>query len=203
VFASTLAGVTSLLEVVNSLFGPPGGPRHARSMEVIGDGVIHVEYPEDDHVYLVTVRRIPRIVLPLQGPLRVGALAGVPVQLVRIAVANHVQVILDAAPGPERDAALADFEQRYRQWEQDSNRNRQPPAWPAEQLSAIPIAIFDDLGTVYRSHSAEAGGHGTEFRSRRNFLPAPPQQAKRLTVQVTPSEGTPVEVEIPLPRASA
>jgi hypothetical protein len=202
VFIGTVAGVTSPIEVVNSLFGKPGGPRHARSMEVIGDGAVHVEYPEDDHVYLVTVRQIPRIVLPLQGPLMVGARAGVPVQLVRIAVANHVEVTLDATPGPERDATLADFEQRYRQWEQGDSRNRQPPAWPAEQFSAIPIAISDDLGTAYHRQSVEAGGHGTEFRSRWKFLPAAPELATRLTVRLTPSEGAPVEVELPLPNAS-
>jgi hypothetical protein len=30
--------------------------------------------------------------------------------------------------------------------------------------------VVDDLGTVYRHESGEAGGHGTEFRSRWNFL---------------------------------
>jgi hypothetical protein len=57
--------------------------------------------------------------------------------------------------------------------------------------------------TDYRRESGEAGGHGTEFRSRCNFLPAPPAAAGRLTLRFTPQVGTPVEVELSLPGAAA
>jgi len=194
--------VTTLIDVVNSLFSAPAAQLHGRSMQALGDGAIHVEFPEDDYVYLVTVRQVPRIVLPLKHPVGLGDVAGVPVQLVRVAVANYVEVILDAASGLGREAALSVFEQLYRQWDQDGDRERHPPAWPAEQLGAIPLAISDDMGTTYRNHSGEAGGQGTEFRARWNFLPSPPAQATTLTLRFTPRDSAPVEVELPLPKAA-
>jgi hypothetical protein len=118
-----------------------------------------------------------------------------PVQLIRVAVANHVEVILDAAPGPARDAALAAFGEGYRRWQRDDDQGR-APVWPAEQLATISMTVVDDLGTVYRRESGEAGGHGTGFRSRCNFLPTPSAAAGWLTLRFTPPAGTPVEVEL-------
>jgi len=69
--------------------------------------------------------------------------------------------------------------------------------------SAIAIAVVDDLGTVYRRESGEAGGHGTEFRSRWNVLPTAPAAAGWLTLRFTPQAGTPVEVELSLPGTAA
>jgi hypothetical protein len=107
-------------------------------------------------------------------------------------------VTLDAGPGPARDAALTAFEERYRRWESDGAQG-QPPAWPAEQLGSIRITVDDDLSTVYRRESGEASGHGTELRSRWNFLPTPPAAAARLTLRFTPQRAPPVEVELSLP----
>jgi len=115
---------------------------------------------------------------------------------------GHREVTLDAAPGPGRDAALAAFGEGYRRWERDDDQGR-PPAWPAAQLGTISLTVVDDLGTVYRRESGEAGGHGTEFRSRWNFLPTPPAAAGWLTLRFTPPVGTPVEVELSLPGAAA
>jgi hypothetical protein len=112
------------------------------------------------------------------------------------AVANHVEVTLDAALGPARDAALAAFGEGYRRWERVDDQSR-PPAWPAEQLGTISITVVDDLGTVYRRESGGAGGHGTEFRSRWNFLPTPPAAAVWLTLRFTPQAGTPLEASFP------
>ncbi|MCU7726298.1 hypothetical protein ODJ79_21425 [Actinoplanes sp. KI2] len=191
--------MTTLIEVVNSLFGARVSGSPGRSMSALGDGAIHLEFPEDDHVYLVTVRQIPRTVLPLDRPVALGELAGVPFQLVRVAVANHVEVTLDAAAGPARDAALGAYQQLFRQWEQDGDVDRHPPAWPAEQLRAVPSTVSDDVGTVYRFQSGEAGGPGTEFRARSNYLPTPPAGATALSLRFTPRDGAPVEVELPLP----
>jgi hypothetical protein len=202
VFSSTVTVVTSLINVVNSLFDPRNRPPRGRAMQRLGDGMVHVEYPEDDYVYLVTVQQVPRTVLPLERPIAVGEPNRMPVQLIQVAVANHVEVTLDAAPGPARDAALAAFGEGYRRWERDDDQGR-PPAWPAEQFGTISIAVVDDLGTVYRRESGEAGGHGTEFRSRWNFLPAPPAAAGWLTLRFTPQAGTPVEVELSLPGTAA
>jgi hypothetical protein len=197
-----LTNVTSLIEVVNSLFGPRNRPPRGRTVQSLGDGMVHVEYPGDDYVYLVTVQQVPRTVLPLERPIAVGEAQGVPVQLVRVAVANHVEVTLDAASGPARDAALAAFEEVYRRWERDDGRGR-PPSWPAEHLALIPITVSDDLGTVYRREAGEAGGRGTEFRSRWNFLPVPPAAAAELTLRFTPPAGPPVEVTLFLPRTAS
>ncbi|MFC3736731.1 hypothetical protein [Paractinoplanes deccanensis] len=165
---------------------------------MLDDGVVQVEYAGDDHVYLVTVRQIPRVALPLQGPVEAGEVSGVPVELVGVAVANHVEVTLDAARGAARDAALSAFRQLYRRWEHDKGRG-EPPSWPAEEIGAIPMAISDDLGTVYRRHSGRAGGHGSEFEARWSYLPVPSAQASRLTLRFAPHGGDPVEVELPLP----
>ena len=124
------------------------------------------------------------------------------VQLIQVAVANHVEVDSRRRPGPARDAALAAFGEGYRRWERDDDQGR-PPAWPGEQLGTIFITVVDDLGTVYRRESGEAGGHGTEFRSRWNFLATPPAAAGWLTLRFTPPAGTPVEVELPLPGTAA
>lgn len=201
-----MLAVASLDDVVGSLFAAPGQPGRDRGVTLLDDGVVqvayHVEYPEDDHVYLVTVRQVQRIVLPMRQPVGAGDVAGVPVELVRVAVANQVEVTFDAAPGPARDAAFGAFEERYRRWEQDGGRG-QPPPWPAEQIGEIPLAIADEVGTVYRRHCGQAGGHGTEFAARWAFLPVPPARATRLTVRFTAHAGEPIEVELPLPRAGA
>jgi hypothetical protein len=76
----------------------------------------------------------------------------------------------------------------------------EPPAWPAEQTGEIPLEISDDIGTFYQRHCGRAGGHGTEFETRWAFLPTPSAQTTRLTLRFTPHAGTPVEVELPLPR---
>ena len=99
-FSSTVTVVTSLIDVVNSLFDPRNRPPRGRAMQRLGDGMVHVEYPEDDYVYLVTVQQVPRTVLPLERPIAVGEPKGMPVQLIQVAVANHVEVTLDAAPAP-------------------------------------------------------------------------------------------------------
>jgi hypothetical protein len=89
-----------------------------------------------------------------------------------------------------------------RRWERDDDQGR-PSAWPAEQLATTSITVVDDLGRVYRRESGEAGGHGTEFRSRCNFLATPPAAAGWLTLRFTPQPGTPVEVELSLAGTAA
>jgi hypothetical protein len=59
VFSSVVTVVTSLIDVVNSLFDPRNRPPRGRAMQRLGDGMVHVEYPEDDYVYLVTSGRFP------------------------------------------------------------------------------------------------------------------------------------------------
>jgi hypothetical protein len=44
-FAGTVTGVTSLIDVVNSLFDPRHRPVRGRTMQRLGDGIVHVDYP--------------------------------------------------------------------------------------------------------------------------------------------------------------
>ncbi|WBB68830.1 hypothetical protein [Micromonospora sp. WMMD812] len=194
--------MTDLEDVIESLLFRPGRPEPlsvARSVERLDDGTFHVDYDDADHVYLVTVRQVPRLQLPVERPLPVGEVAGVGAQLVRVAVANHVEVTLDAEPGAARAAATSDFTARHARWEAEAAPGTAPPPWPAEQFGRITITLSDDVGTRYRVASGQDGGPGTEWTVRRSFRPTPPVTARRLTLDFSSPTGPSVRVDLPLP----
>lgn len=170
----------------------------AGSVERLDDGAFHVDYHDPDHVYLVTVRQVPRIRLPLERPVLVGEVAGVRAELVQVSLANHIEVTLDAEHAPPRETALSDYMALYRQWEERAERGSPPPPQPGEQFGRIAVTISDDLGTRYRRASGEFGGMGTEWVVRWLFRPTPPATARRLMLDFTSPDGTPVKVNLPL-----
>ena len=170
-----------------------------RSVQRLSDEAFHVDYHDADHVYLVTVRQVPRVRLPLERPVRVGDSDGVGVELAEVTVANHVEIVLDGEQGPARDAAFEAFTARYKHWEAGAARGSPPPPWPEEQLTRIAIEVSDDIGTAYRKDCGQSGGMGTEWECRLAFLPTPPPTAHSLTVVATPPGGPRVTVQIPLP----
>ncbi|WP_406038695.1 hypothetical protein OG799_26490 [Micromonospora sp. NBC_00898] len=196
--------MTDLEGVIRSLlFRHQPEPPPASSVERLGDGALHVDYHDPDHVYLVTVSQVPRIRLPLQRPLAVGEVGGVRAQLVQVALANHIEVTLDAEQGPSRQAGLSDFLDRYENWGQRADPESPPPQWPAEAFTRLIPGVSDDIDTPYRLASGQAGGSGTEWEVHWSFLPTPPVEARLLTLRFSPPSGTPVKIDLPLPPASA
>jgi len=189
--------VSSLEDVVRALFRGRTDIPQPRHVQRLGAGVFHLDHEDPDHVYLVTIREIPRVELPLDHPVVVGPVGGVPAQLVRVAIANHVELRLDAVPGPAQDAALREFTDRFEEWSR-AGTHEPPPAWPAEEFARIRVSVSDDLGTPYRISSGQSGGTGTEWEVRWSFLPTPPPQATRLTLRFFPPAGTETVVALPL-----
>ncbi|BCY10245.1 hypothetical protein [Actinoplanes sp. L3-i22] len=170
---------------------PPDG-RIAR----LDQGVYHVDYRDDpDHVYLVTVRQVPRIRLPLAAPVVVGEAGGVRALLVRVGVANHVEVTLDVEDSPAARAATEAYLAAEKVWADSSGPGIEPPAPPgADAFPRIPISVTDDVGTEYRFAGGSGGGPATPWRMHRDFRPPPPPDARRLTVHFPAGER-----EFPLP----
>ncbi|MFG2045237.1 hypothetical protein [Dactylosporangium sp. NPDC048998] len=171
----------------------------SRSVERLDDGTFHVDYHDPDHVYLVTVRQIPRIRLPLERPLIVGEVDGVRAELLQVSLANHIEVTLDAEQGPPRGAALNDYATSFKRWAERAGHGSPPPPSPGEQFRRIALAISDDSGTPYRLASGQFGGTGTECLAWWGFRPTPPEIARRLTLDFTSPAGTSVRVNLPLP----
>ncbi|WP_436533611.1 hypothetical protein [Actinoplanes sp. HUAS TT8] len=175
------------------LFRRPGEFRPNSTTTRLEQGVYHADFHDDpDNVYLVTVRQVPRVTLPLDGPVVVGEAGGVRALLVKVALANHVEVTLDAEDSPAARATADERRAAWLAWAEQPGGD--PPSWPGEVFMHFPIAVTDDLGTVYRFTTGAGGGEDTPWRSHRNFLPVPPPQARRLTI------GFPAgEIELALP----
>jgi len=120
---------------------------------LLADGVVHVDYADPDHVFLVTVTQVPRVHLPTGDPV-VADLDGVPVRLVDVELANHVTIAL-AATGPVAEQRLADVGYR----------------------------LTDDVGTEYRLSTGESGGADHPWRARWQHLPTPPPDARLLRIE--------------------
>lgn len=195
-----MSSMVDLEDVIRSLFRQPTGPTHEnRSVERLDNGAFHLDYYDPDHVYLVTVRQVPRIRLTLERPLLVGSVAGVRAELVQVSLANHIEVVLDAEQGPPREAASSSFMASYRQWEGQAERGSRPPPWPAEHFRRIALTVSDDIGTPYHLASGLIGGTRTEWEVRWLFRPTPPVTARRLTLEFTPPTGAPVKIDLSLP----
>ncbi|MEV1328621.1 hypothetical protein AB0J20_03480 [Micromonospora costi] len=192
--------MTGIEDVIRSLlFRRPSEPPPAGSVERLADGTFHLDHHDPDHVYLLTVREVPRVPLPVEGPTEVGEFDGVRAHLVRVALANHVEVTLDAEPGPARETASRDFAIRYEEWGRRADGDP-PPPWPAERFRRLVPGLSDDTGTAYRLASGQAGGTGTEWEVRWSFLPTPPPAARRLTLRFSPGGGEALTIDVPLPR---
>ncbi len=190
--------------VVDSLFSarPRQTPPAPRSVHRLREGVYHLDY-HDDHVYVVTIQQIRRVRLPIDPPVTVANIDGVAVQLVGVSYANHVEVVLDAAPGPERDAQLERFWTAWQQWADRRDIEQPRPSWPATGLTQIVITIDDDAGTDYRCASGQAGGMDTAYQNAMAFTPGPPPEARMLTIKFAAPEQTPATIEVPLPPPAA
>jgi hypothetical protein len=155
--------------------------------QLLGDGLVHVDYGEPGQVFLVRVTRVPRV--PLLDEARpLGFLDdGVAAWLIGVSVDNFVTVMLEG-----RGAAAESALQRYRDEQADREQaagarpDTSPPVWPAERLLAVSLTLSDDAGTKYQIEGAQTGGDGREWVHVWHYRPTPPPEATtvRLAAQV-------------------
>lgn len=186
-------------DAVEGLFGRHDRrrPLPNRSMHRLDQGVFHFDFRDDDpdNVYLVTVERVPRVRLPLEPPVVVGEVDGVRALLVRVSVANHVEVTLDAEDSPRTRTLTEAYLAAEAVWVNASGPDQHPPESPgAERFLHLLISVTDDAGTEYHMSSGSGGGSDTPWRMHWDFLPVPPPQARRLTIHFPAGE-----VEFALP----
>ncbi|MFI1994763.1 hypothetical protein [Actinoplanes sp. NPDC020271] len=158
---------------------------------VDGSAALHVDFHEDDpdHVYLITVERVPRVRLPLPAPVVAAEIGGVRALLVRVSIANHVEVTLDAEDTPRTRATTEGYRAAVTAWAESTGPDRQPPTSPgATTFPHVPITVTDDAGTEYRRTGGSGGGPETPWRMHWDFRPVPPPEARRLTIRFPAGE---------------
>jgi len=156
-------------------------------MQLLGDGLVHVDYGEADQVFLVQVTRIPRVRL-LDVPRPLGVFDdGMEVWLAGVTVDNYVTVTLEGR-GAAAPAALQGYRDQRARWEADAQArsDTEPPAWPAERLLAVTLTLRDDVGSDYQINTGQTGGTGREWLHEWSYRPTPPPAATtlHLTAQV-------------------
>jgi hypothetical protein len=151
-------------------------PPRGAWISLLDEGVVHADFGDDDHVFLVTVTQVPRLRLDVGRPV-VASVDGTDVVLSGVEVANHVTVRLELA-GPGAEQLHREYERLLLAW---GNGGGPPPDHPAERLMAIDVRVSDDEGTRYRW----TGGDAHTITATLHFRPAPPPTtATTLTVQV-------------------
>jgi hypothetical protein len=202
--------MVDLGDVAGYLLHQPGDPeepprprqRSVQLMSEVGSRELadyHLDYSDPDHVFRLTLRRVPRIRLPLGEPPLVRTVDGVAVVLASVGLANHVEVRLDALPGPARDAATSAFRQTMDAWSQAAavDPSLDHPPWPSDAYMWLPVEVSDDAGTTYRFDVGNSGGDGTEWVAERRYRPVPPPEASALTVTVRGDDVVTVTLALP------
>jgi hypothetical protein len=180
------------LDRATDVFGFDGEHRQEADQlrERLGPGLVHADFGDPDHVFLVTVQQVRRHQL-LDAPRAVAQLLdGTTVQLLAVELANHVTLTLSAT-GPLAEDAAA----RYRAALADRDPEEDPPAHPAEALSPSAVQLRDHVGTPYGWTSAETGHPDDPWRVVLRFRPTPPPDATTLLVRV--GDGETVELDLP------
>lgn len=132
--------MADLDSTTNNIMSAPKGASGARHAERLGAGRVHLDFDDDDHVFLVEVTQVPRRHLLQTAPVDVGRVGDVQVQLVDVVLDNRLSVVLKGRPaaGQSPDA-------------------RGGCRWPADELMQIGLILTDDLGTCYTTWTAESG----------------------------------------------
>jgi hypothetical protein len=189
--------VTDIEDVINSVvFGRKPSMPAGRHVERMDDDVFHLDYGDSDRVFRVTVEQVARTALSFERPLFISIAGQVRAELMKVAVANHIEVDIDAEPGLARQAAIAAFNIGMEQWASRADPRSAPPPWPAEEFATIQVQVSDDVSTRYSLCSGEHGGDGTEFLVRWRFRPTPPSTATRLTLSFVPPYGPSVRLDL-------
>ena len=177
-----------------------GSESRKRSVLRLTEDSCRVDYDDPDQVFVVSVRRVPRYRLGPKEPFDVGELDGLQVQVTAVVVDDEVAVHLSFADDVRRRAREAQFPHRR---DQELTRalasGDYPPPDPAQRLTAVTLALTDDLGTDYRRTFGAFGGSGTEFQGSWSFRPAPPPDAQRLSLITRTAGGESAELTLDLP----
>jgi hypothetical protein len=173
-------------DVVRALRVEPGDEteRHA---ELLHDGRgLHVDFGEADQVFLVSVQRIPRRWLTVPSESTVGRIDGTVIAVHSVAIANHLEVTLDAVDAPEV-AIPAPSDAR---------------PWPGDRvMRKIHVAMSDERSTAYRLVSGEAGGEEHPWRACLRFLPLPPPNATVLDLNFSVGKASQLHMALRLVHA--
>lgn len=177
----------------------------SRHMQLLEEGLVHVDYGDEDHVFLVRVDEVPRVRLPVPSPRRLAeVLPGLWAELVEVSVANHVRVRLAAEDGPVKQAMEVRYAEDFKTWAGATGGEPpvQSPSWPAEAIMRLEVGLADDLGTSYQWSSGQAGGERDVWLAERLFRPLPPAAARRLILTYT-LDGQPAgRTDVPLVQPS-
>lgn len=193
--------MTNVEDVVDDLIPtrpPPQGSRQRTAHIWPAQGVAHLDYHDPDHVFQVTVTRVPRRRLSVpDGP--VCEIDGVEVGLVEVVIGNHVLVSIEGLPGPVHDQALEDYQIAHERWAREVAANgldgNTPPPWPGDRLQGRP-QLSDDRGTVYRLERGRSGGAGAEWSSDAVFYPIPPPEARILRLDFSTTGSADAQVTL-------
>lgn len=170
----------TVTDVLRALRVEPGEETE-RHGELLHDGRgLHLDFGEGDQVFLVGVQRIIRRWLTLPPETTLGPVDGKMIAVRSVALANHVEVTLDAADDTAEGVGAADAGAAL---------------WPGDRvMREIRVSVSDDLSTVYRMVSAEAGGEEHPWRALTRFLPTPPPDATALDLTFSVGETSPVRM---------
>jgi hypothetical protein len=127
--------------------------------QLLGDGLVHVDYSEPEQVFLVRVIRIPRVPL-LDTARSLGDLGdGIEVWLAGVSVDNYVTVTLEGR-GTGAEAALQTYRDQYARWEAMEQAHPGAPSleWPGERLLGVIPTLSDDVDTEYHMDAGENRG---------------------------------------------
>ena len=149
--------------------------------QLLGDGLVRVDYGEPGQVFLVQVTQVPRVSL-LDAARPLGGLDdGIEVWLAGVTVDTFVAVTLQGR-GAGGESALQRYKDQRAGWDAavQARPDAASPAWPAERLLVVNLTLSDNLGTEYQINSGQTGGMGREWLNVWHYLPMPPPEATTL-----------------------
>jgi hypothetical protein len=155
--------------------------------QLLGDGLVHVDYNEPEQVFLVRVIRVPRVPL-LDTARSLGDLGdGIEVWLAGVSVDNYVTVTLEGR-GVGAAAALETYRDQFARWEatEQTHPGAPSPEWPAERLMRVIPTLSDDVDTEYHIDAGE--NRGPEWLHVWQYRPTPPAEATTLHLAVQVGE---------------
>jgi hypothetical protein len=159
------------------------GPTEARSIRRLTNESCRVDYHDPDAVFIVSVRRIPRLHLGPEQPIPLGAVDGLEVQVTAVVVDDEVTVHLSFANDDRRKVLEAEFLSLREGASVHLIAGGSPvPDELVQNLSSVTLLLSDDAGTDYRRTAGAFGGSGSEFEGFWSFDPAPPPDAQHVHV---------------------
>jgi hypothetical protein len=181
-----LRRATDMIVMQPGHYPPQPGETH---MQLLGDGLVHVDYGEPEQVFLVRVIQVPRVPLLDTGrPL--GDLGeGVEAWLAAVSVDNYLTVTLEGR-GAGAEAALQTYRDQYARWEATAQTHpgAVTPEWPGERLLSVIPTLSDDADTQYHIDAGQTGGPEREWLHVWQYRPTPPAKATTLHLAVQVGE---------------